>query len=59
MADLSGAARHATVARALDVLDALEHRGVSGAEIDAGDGAGILIQVPHSFLRAGGAGRCS
>src|SRR5207248_2411747 len=37
---------------ALQVLDALEHRGASGAEIDTGDGAGILIQVPDAFLRA-------
>src|SRR5436190_487231 len=52
VADLSGAASHATVARALQVLDALEHRGASGAEIDTGDGAGILLQVPDAFLRA-------
>ncbi|MGH3026306.1 MAG: glutamate synthase subunit alpha, partial [Gaiellaceae bacterium] len=30
----------------------LEHRGASGAEPDSGDGAGILLQVPDSFLRA-------
>jgi len=52
VADLSGAASHATVARALQVLDALEHRGASGAEIDTGDGAGILLQLPDAFLRA-------
>ncbi|HKN93074.1 MAG TPA: glutamate synthase large subunit, partial [Thermoleophilaceae bacterium] len=51
MADLSGAANHDTVKRALQVLDALEHRGASGAEIDTGDGAGILLQVPHALLR--------
>ena len=51
MADLSGAANHATIKRALQVLDALEHRGASGAEIDTGDGAGILLQVPNAFLR--------
>src|SRR5204863_8052004 len=51
VADLSGSASHATVRRALEVLDALEHRGASGAEPDTGDGAGILIQVPHAFLR--------
>ena len=51
MADLSGLASHATVTRALEVLDALEHRGASGAEPDTGDGAGILIQVPHDFLK--------
>src|SRR5919197_3460599 len=52
VADLSGEAKHATVERALEVLDALEHRGASGAEPDTGDGAGILIQVPDAFLRA-------
>ncbi len=31
----------------------LEHRGATGAEADTGDGAGILIQVPHRFLRRG------
>ncbi|HEY1594701.1 MAG TPA: glutamate synthase central domain-containing protein, partial [Thermoleophilaceae bacterium] len=51
VADLSGAASYATVRRALQVLDALEHRGASGAEIDTGDGAGILIQVPDALLR--------
>ncbi len=51
VADLSGAASHATVTRALEVLDALEHRGASGAEIDTGDGAGILLQIPDALLR--------
>jgi glutamate synthase domain-containing protein 2/glutamate synthase domain-containing protein 1/glutamate synthase domain-containing protein 3 len=51
VADLSGVAGHATVTRALQVLDALEHRGASGAEIDTGDGAGILLQVPDALLR--------
>ena len=51
VADLSGRPTHATVQRALDVLDALEHRGASGAEIDTGDGAGILIQLPDALLR--------
>jgi glutamate synthase domain-containing protein 2/glutamate synthase domain-containing protein 1/glutamate synthase domain-containing protein 3 len=51
VADLSGEAKHETLARALNVLDALEHRGASGAEIDTGDGAGILLQIPDRFLR--------
>jgi glutamate synthase domain-containing protein 1 len=50
VACLSGDASHSTVERALDVLDALEHRGASGAEIDTGDGAGILLQTPHDLL---------
>ena len=33
------------------MLDSLEHRGASGAEIDTGDGAGILLQLPDAFLR--------
>src|SRR3954447_9525985 len=52
VACLSGEARHRTIERALDVLDALEHRGASGAEIDTGDGAGILLQTPHELLQA-------
>ena len=52
VADLTGEQKHETVARALHVLDHLEHRGASGAEIDTGDGAGILCQVPDEFFRA-------
>ncbi|MEA2385915.1 MAG: glutamate synthase large chain, partial [Thermoleophilaceae bacterium] len=51
VADLTGEKRHETVARALSVLDHLEHRGASGAEIDTGDGAGILCQLPDEFFR--------
>jgi glutamate synthase domain-containing protein 1 len=50
VACLTGNASHSTVQRALDVLDAREHRGASGAEIDTGDGAGILLQTPHELL---------
>jgi glutamate synthase domain-containing protein 2/glutamate synthase domain-containing protein 1/glutamate synthase domain-containing protein 3 len=51
VAHLSGVPTHDVVARSLHVLDSLEHRGASGAEIDTGDGAGILMQLPHAFLR--------
>src|SRR3954452_19777897 len=51
VADLSGEPRHQTLVRALDVLDRLEHRGATGPEIDTGDGAGILLQLPDEFLR--------
>jgi glutamate synthase domain-containing protein 2/glutamate synthase domain-containing protein 1/glutamate synthase domain-containing protein 3 len=51
VADLSAKASHATVEKALWVLDHLEHRGASGAELDTGDGAGILLQIPDGFLR--------
>ena len=36
----------------LDSLCHLEHRGASGAEVNTGDGAGILIQIPDAFYRA-------
>ena len=55
VADLSGARRHDTVARALTVLRNLDHRGAKGADPDSGDGAGILTQMPDALLRS----RCS
>src|SRR5687767_11163824 len=51
VARLDGLATHDTVERALHVLDRLEHRGAAGAELDTGDGAGILLQVPDEFFR--------
>ena len=52
VATLTGEASHDIVAKALTALRNLEHRGASGAEPDSGDGAGILMQVPHEFFRA-------
>jgi glutamate synthase (NADPH/NADH) large chain len=43
---------HDIVARGLQILDNLDHRGAIGADPMAGDGAGILIQIPDRFLRA-------
>jgi glutamate synthase (NADPH) large chain len=51
VATLTGAASHELVQQALTVLRNLEHRGATGSEPDSGDGAGILLQVPDSFLR--------
>ncbi|HXY26671.1 MAG TPA: glutamate synthase central domain-containing protein, partial [Acidimicrobiales bacterium] len=50
VADLRGRPDHDIVDRALTVLERLAHRGASGAEVNTGDGAGILAQVPHRFL---------
>src|SRR6056300_174831 len=36
--------------KALDILDKLEHRGAVSADGKTGDGAGILIEIPHDFL---------
>ncbi len=49
--DMYGRATHDLVAKAVGSLCHLEHRGASGADVDTGDGAGILIQVPDAFYR--------
>src|SRR5262249_45679121 len=40
------------VRKALEVLINLQHRGAKGCEANTGDGAGILLQIPHEFLKA-------
>ena len=50
VADLHGRPDHDIVDRGLTVLERLAHRGASGAEVNTGDGAGILVQIPHRFL---------
>jgi glutamate synthase (NADPH/NADH) large chain len=49
--DVLGRASHDIVATALGALCNLDHRGASGAEVNTGDGAGMLLQVPDRFLR--------
>ncbi len=51
VADLHGNASRHIVRQALTALVNLHHRGACGCEPDTGDGAGILMQVPHGFLR--------
>src|SRR5688500_18598120 len=51
VATLTGEASHDIVAKALTALRNLDHRGAAGAEVNSGDGAGILLQVPDAFLR--------
>ena len=48
--DIKGRKSHKILADGLQVLRNLDHRGASGAEVNTGDGAGVLIQMPHSFL---------
>ena len=48
--DMKGRKSHAIVSQALEVLKNLLHRGACGCEVNTGDGAGILIQMPHAFL---------
>ncbi len=48
--DLDGESSHSTVADGLELLANLEHRGTTGAEKGTGDGAGIMLQIPHEFF---------
>ena len=45
-----GQKSHDIVCQAIQVLLNLEHRGACGSEKDTGDGAGILLQIPHLFF---------
>src|SRR5262245_22111609 len=51
IADLKARGTHKLVADALAILENLEHRGAVGADPTSGDGAGILVQIPHEFLK--------
>lgn len=52
VAHIKGQKSHAIVRQGLDLLTNLTHRGAVGADPCAGDGAGILLQIPDGFLRA-------
>jgi glutamate synthase domain-containing protein 2/glutamate synthase domain-containing protein 1/glutamate synthase domain-containing protein 3 len=47
---MKGAKSHEIVRMGLEVLVNITHRGATGADPNTGDGAGILIQIPHEFL---------
>ncbi|MBX7209791.1 MAG: glutamate synthase large subunit [Verrucomicrobiaceae bacterium] len=48
---MKGKRSHDIIEQALTILVNLDHRGACGCETNTGDGAGILIQVPHKFLK--------
>ena len=50
--NLKGVKSHDVVDKGLTALENMEHRGASGAEVNTGDGAGILVQIPHDFFVA-------
>ncbi len=51
VAKLDNIPSHRVIEQALEALDNLEHRGGEGADVNSGDGAGILVQIPDEFLR--------
>src|ERR1700682_879195 len=50
IANIKGKKSRQIVSDALNILCNLEHRGAVGADPRAGDGAGILVQIPHAFF---------
>jgi glutamate synthase (NADPH/NADH) large chain len=50
VAHVKGRKSQKIVSDAITILENLDHRGACGAEINTGDGAGIMIQIPHEFL---------
>lgn len=50
VAHIRGQASHDIIRRGLDVLLNMDHRGATSADNSTGDGAGLLIQIPHGFI---------
>ena len=42
---------HKIVPQGLEILERIHHRGAVGADPNAGDGAGMLVQIPDAFFR--------
>ena len=49
--DIKGRKSHDIIDDGLRILERLEHRGARGADASSGDGAGILVQIPHNFFQ--------
>ncbi len=50
VANIKGNKSHQNISDALTVLENMEHRGACGCDANSGDGAGIMIQMPHEFF---------
>ena len=51
IANIKGKKSHDIIIDAIEILKKLAHRGGVGSEPNTGDGAGILIQIPHGFMK--------
>jgi glutamate synthase domain-containing protein 2/glutamate synthase domain-containing protein 1/glutamate synthase domain-containing protein 3 len=51
VANIKGVKSHDIIDKAVGVLANLAHRGACGCDPETGDGAGILLQIPHEFFR--------
>src|ERR1700684_3682147 len=52
VASIGGHKSHDIIRKGIQVLLNLAHRGACGCDPETGDGAGILLQIPHEFFRA-------
>ena len=50
LVNVHGVKSHKLVEKGLQVLEHMVHRGAEGADPDTGDGAGIMVQIPHEFI---------
>ena len=51
VANLKGVKSHKIIEDGIRILENLEHRGATGADPKMGDGAGMLVQIPHDFFK--------
>ena len=51
VANISGEASHDIVVKGMTILKRLMHRGATGNDPETGDGAGLLMKIPHAFFR--------
>ena len=51
VANLSGEANHDIVEKGMTILKRLMHRGATGNDPETGDGAGLLMRIPHGFFK--------
>ena len=50
VANIKGIKSHKIIEDGIKILENLEHRGATGADPLVGDGAGMLLQIPHDFF---------
>ena len=50
VANVRGEKSHEIIRKGIEVLINLTHRGACGCDPETGDGAGVLIQIPHAFF---------
>jgi len=50
--DIKAVASHSIIEKGITILERLLHRGATGSDPETGDGAGMLMQIPHEFFKA-------